>query len=64
MIIKRASSSHKRGYRKKTLSEWHTWFAWYPVRINSLEVVWLQSVKRKVFSFNSYGSILQWQFKL
>lgn len=27
--------------------KWHTWFAWYPVRINENEIVWLESVRRR-----------------
>lgn len=26
---------------------WHKWYAWYPVRINHHELVWLGAVVRK-----------------
>ena len=25
---------------------WHTWFAWYPVRIQGDKLVWLENVQR------------------
>jgi len=38
--------------KKKDITEWHRWFAWYPVRITkgtnkTSEVVWLQFIKRR-----------------
>jgi hypothetical protein len=32
-------------YRKNT--EWHRWFAWYPVDITPHQFVWLEWVNRK-----------------
>lgn len=28
------------------ISQWHRWFAWYPVRIGS-EIYWLETVERR-----------------
>lgn len=40
------------------LKPWHEWFAWHPVRLESGERVWLQTVERRsvwfVYSFNEY----------
>lgn len=33
-------------YEQKT--NWHKWFAWYPVRIASGDCRWLEHVERKV----------------
>ena len=30
---------------------WHYWFAWYPVRLDSDRVAWLQMVERKREAF-------------
>lgn len=27
--------------------EWHTWFAWYPLRISDYEVIWLENLQRR-----------------
>ena len=34
------------------MGEWHTWFAWRPVRMRNKRYVWLQYVLRNIF----YGS--------
>ncbi len=26
---------------------WHDWFAWFPVRIDSGDLIWFQTVQRK-----------------
>lgn len=28
-------------------SQWHTWFAWYPVRVGHRDCRWLERVERK-----------------
>lgn len=33
--------------REKYLSEWHKWFAWYPVKTDIGLMVWLEFVDRK-----------------
>ena len=43
----------KPGTRYRALHWWHTWFAWYPVRVptrgsmSGMTLVWLEIVKRK-----------------
>src|SRR5581483_10347916 len=35
-------------WRFKNLSEWHRWFAWFPVRLDDVGVtVWLEYVERR-----------------
>lgn len=38
--------------------EWHTWFAWFPIRVSNDEVIWLQAVERK--RQNVFGD---WEYK-
>lgn len=35
-------------YKECGLGVWHNWFAWYPVRTNTNEVIWLETVQRKI----------------
>ncbi|MEA1980841.1 MAG: hypothetical protein U9N54_07705 [candidate division Zixibacteria bacterium] len=48
--------------------QWHTWFAWYPVRVptkgrmSGMHKVWLQKVQRKGKSYFIYD-IGQWAWK-
>jgi hypothetical protein len=38
-------------FRHKPLQnhyKWHKWFAWYPIRLNNSEIIWLETVIRKV----------------
>ena len=43
------------------LSNWHTWFAWYPVRTSNGKKRWLSRVERRrmwfVYSFYEYRAI-------
>ena len=32
-------------------TNWHLWFAWYPVKVGSHDCRWLEYVERKGFSF-------------
>jgi len=34
--------------RVKAAGEWHSWFAWYPVRLGSHDCRWLETVERKL----------------
>lgn len=36
------------------LSQWHKWFAWYPVRIDEDTIVWMSYVERKKMKSNCY----------
>ena len=33
--------------KKAAKEKWHTWFAWYPVRIGSHDCRWLEAIERK-----------------
>jgi hypothetical protein len=37
-------------YREAVGKEWRDWFAWRPVRTESFEWVWLETVQRKIFN--------------
>ena len=43
----------KPGARARALNQWHSWFAWYPVRVptsgkgSGQRMIWLESVRRK-----------------
>lgn len=41
------------------IESWHKWFAWYPVRISTLERAWLETVERKGTWFSQLG----WSFE-
>jgi len=52
--------------RKTSKENWHTWFAWYPVKVlnydsEELEWVWLEKVLRIGRSYVSPGGIC-WVF--
>jgi len=32
---------------RERLQEWHSWFAWHPVKAETGEIVWLEFVLRK-----------------
>ena len=44
MILKIESCYTKR----QKLKEWHTYFAWFPIRVSGNEVIWLEKVKRRL----------------
>lgn len=53
MIYKSLTKEAKNDYYEN----WHDWFAWYPVRINDYEKVWLCKVKRigyRRWIYNNY----------
>lgn len=37
----------KRPSRHQRITQWHRWFAWYPVRIADGDCRWLEYVERK-----------------
>ncbi len=47
--------------RNKYLSEWHAWFAWYPVMIVSGDCRWLETVQRKA-TITVQGTL--WKYKV
>lgn len=47
---------------------WHTWFAWYPVRVGRNDCRWLETVHRKGTKQNYYDqdgetSYWTWEYK-
>ena len=47
MIFNILSKSEKKRLRREYLENWHDWFAWYPVRMNAVQVAWLEIISRK-----------------
>lgn len=40
--------THERAQKRHDAKKkWHTWFAWYPIKLDTRETAWLQSVQRK-----------------
>ena len=39
----------------KDTSKWHSWFAWYPVKIEH-DLVWLEKIERKIKYWACYTS--------
>jgi hypothetical protein len=37
------------------LEEWHSWFAWHPVRISNTQLIWLEIVERKGNYYRNFG---------
>jgi len=40
--------------REKYWDDWKPWFAWYPIRVNSFQVIWLETVEKKWKHFYIY----------
>jgi hypothetical protein len=59
-----------KGAKTRRKKWWHTWFAWYPVRVpnevTSKTVVWLEKIERKgkIKYFYDEGQYWQWEYKL
>lgn len=34
--------------RFERLSQWHPWFAWFPVKVGSRDCRWLETVQRRL----------------
>jgi hypothetical protein len=47
--------AYKRYRREVAKTEWHPWFAWYPVHINDHEVAWLEKVRRRLVRHTIVG---------
>lgn len=45
--------------KKARLKEWHTWFAWHPIRIGPHDYRWLETVVRKG---RFQGDYWEWQY--
>lgn len=42
---------------------WHTWFAWYPVRIDQVTCVWLERVERRGQLEYLYDGTEYWEYE-
>lgn len=52
------------GRRRDRLSNWHRWFAWYPVRMGENDCRWLEWVSRKgEFEYCGMGFNWSWAYK-
>lgn len=49
--------------RHDVLSNWHRWFAWYPVRLGEFEVRWLEWVDRRGTYHTGGGMECWWSFR-
>jgi hypothetical protein len=47
MKIKLKSGHLIRAVKMREQANWHRWFAWYPVRVNVMEIRWLEAVERR-----------------
>jgi len=49
------------------IADWHTWFAWFPVKTWDYRIVWLKKVKRRRIQKHHYltgGEDSWWQYSL
>ena len=59
----------KPGAKLRCFRMWHTWFAWYPVRVpthgkmSGMTKVWLEKVKRKGGKIYSYDCSYYWEWE-
>jgi hypothetical protein len=43
---------------------WHTWFAWYPVKIAENDCRWLEKVERRgTYEFDTHGAYWHYEYK-
>ena len=49
----------------KRLEEWHSWFAWHPVRVGENDCRWLETVQRKgkLFWYGYPDCWWEWKYK-
>ncbi len=50
----------KRYQRVEELRNWHWWFAWYPVELESGRWAWLQSVLTRAYSLENDRGRVEW----
>lgn len=48
MIIRSLDYIQRARAKRDKYKEWHDWFAWYPVRVDSHRKIWLETVSRKI----------------
>ena len=44
----------------KNKTQWHRWFAWYPIRIEG-KLIWLRFVERQVGYYENWGGGYTWK---
>ena len=44
------------------LSQWASWFAWYPIVTFDNHLRWLRTVKRRLAVYNAPDIITYWQY--
>lgn len=49
--------------KRAMIDKWHSWFAWYPVRVGITEFCWLERVERKRNS-DWFGDYWEYRAKL
>ena len=61
----------KIGTRDRALHRWHTWFAWYPVRVptrgrgSGQTMIWLSPVRRKgTLTYSWAARSWSWEYKM
>lgn len=43
---------------------WHTWFAWFPVRVGEDDCRWLEKVERRgTFEYDSQGGYWHFEYR-
>jgi len=47
MRINKSTRTQRRFDRNKRMEQWHRWFAWRPVRVDGLTLVWMEYVMRR-----------------
>ncbi|MDR9777215.1 hypothetical protein RJJ65_32170 [Rhizobium hidalgonense] len=48
------------GFQKKCeridmLESWHKWFAWHPIRVNTWQIAWLETIERRGHWYSQLG---------
>lgn len=53
------------GRRHSRLTNWHSWFAWYPTRISGDDCRWLETVERKgTLEMYGYDPVWVWEYRV
>ena len=50
--------------RRRDTTQWHRWFAWWPIEFVGSHLLWLAWVERRaVRGFDGLGEHLIWQYR-
>ena len=64
MKFKCGPTDNERGAKTKHTAAWHAYFAWYPVRLESEQCAWLETVERKgTYVPASYAGDAYWMYE-